>query len=181
MQYVENTTVNEDVLFFKPIKRKATAMELCKIDDYFMKEASIKWSDCVGVCMDAAHIMAANKGLQAVIKRSAPEAMWTHCMIHCDSLALKELCPKLSEVMNTMIKTVNYIKTLPLKSRLFAESCEEIGAQYQLLLFYCNSRWLSRGNVVDHVYSVREIAALFLQEENVVHAEHLAMNILFLS
>jgi hypothetical protein len=36
------TAVNEDMLFCKPIKRKATAKELCKIDDYFMKEESRK-------------------------------------------------------------------------------------------------------------------------------------------
>jgi hypothetical protein len=45
MRYVEDTTVNEDMLVCKPMKRKATAKELCKIDDYFMKEESIKWSD----------------------------------------------------------------------------------------------------------------------------------------
>jgi hypothetical protein len=45
-------------------------------------------------------------------------------------------------------------------------------AQYQSLLFYSNSRWLSRGNVVTCVYKLRVAAALFLEEENLVHAEH---------
>jgi hypothetical protein len=49
--------------------------------------------------------------------------------------------------------------------------CEEMGAQYQSLLFYSNSRWLSRGNVAC-VYNLRVAAALFLEEENLVHAEH---------
>jgi hypothetical protein len=66
-------------------------------------------------------------------------------MIHRESLAMEELCPELSEVMNTVIRTINYIKTHPMKSRLVAELCKETGAQYQLLLFYCNSHWLSRG------------------------------------
>jgi hypothetical protein len=65
------------MLFCKPIKRRATAKELFIIVDDFMREKCIKWSECVGVCMDAACVMAANKGLQALIKRSAPEAMWT--------------------------------------------------------------------------------------------------------
>jgi transposase-like protein len=90
--------------------------------------------------MDAPRVMAGNKGLQALIKRSAPESTWTHCMIHLEPLATKELCPKLSEVMDTVIKTVKYIQTRPLKSRVFAELCEEMGAQYLSLLFYCNSR-----------------------------------------
>jgi hypothetical protein len=49
------------MLFCKAIKRKATAKELFKIVDDFMKEKCVKWSDCVGVCMDAACIMAGNK------------------------------------------------------------------------------------------------------------------------
>jgi hypothetical protein len=53
----------------------------------------------------------------------------THCMTHYESLVMKELYPELSEVMNTVIRSVNYIKTCPLKSRLFAEMCEEMGAQ----------------------------------------------------
>jgi hypothetical protein len=64
------------MLFCKPIKRGATAEELFKIVDDFMKEKCIKWSGCVGICMDAACVMAGNKGgLQAIIKRSAPEAI----------------------------------------------------------------------------------------------------------
>jgi hypothetical protein len=56
------------MLFCKPIKRRATAKELCKIYD-FIKEKCVKWSDCVGVCVDAAHVMAGNKErLRALIK-----------------------------------------------------------------------------------------------------------------
>jgi hypothetical protein len=55
---------------------------------------SIKSSDCIGVCTDAAPVMAGNKGgLQSLIKQLAPEALWTHCMIHHESLATKELWP----------------------------------------------------------------------------------------
>jgi hypothetical protein len=79
--------------------------------------------------------------------------------------------PRIEEVMNTVIRLVNYTKTCPLKSRLFAEICEEMGAQYQSLLFYCNSRWLLRGNVAC-LYNLQVAAALFLEEENVVHAEN---------
>jgi hypothetical protein len=37
MQYAEGITINEDMLFCKPIKRRATAKELLKIVDDFMK------------------------------------------------------------------------------------------------------------------------------------------------
>jgi hypothetical protein len=80
---VGNKTLNEDMLFCKPRKSRETALEIFKIVDDFIKEKNIKWSDCVGVCTDGAQVMAGNtKGLCALIKQSAPEAVWTHCMIH---------------------------------------------------------------------------------------------------
>jgi hypothetical protein len=51
-------------------------------------------------------------------KRPAPEAMRTHCVMHRESLATKEFCPELSELVGTVIRTVNYIKACPLKGRL---------------------------------------------------------------
>jgi hypothetical protein len=67
VQYVEGATINEYMLFCKPIKRRPTAEELVKIVDGFMKEESIKLSDCVGVCTDAASVMAGNKdGLEGL-------------------------------------------------------------------------------------------------------------------
>jgi hypothetical protein len=119
------------------------AIEIFKIVDDFIKEKNIKWSDCVRVCTDVARVTAGNtQGPHVSIKQSAPEAVWTHCMIHRETLSTKELCPELNEVLNVVIKSVNYIKTRPLKSRLFAQICEEMGAQYKSLLFYCNSHWL---------------------------------------
>jgi hypothetical protein len=80
--------------------------------------------------MDAACIMAENKeGSQTLMKRWAPETVWTPCMIHHESLARKELCPELTQVMDTVMKTVNYIKTQPLNSRHFVKLCEEMRTQ----------------------------------------------------
>jgi hypothetical protein len=93
-------------------------------------------------------------------------------MINRESLATKESCLELSEVMDTVIKTVNYINTRPLKSRIFAQLCEEMGAQYQSLLLYCNSGWLSGRNAVARAYNLRAEVALFLEDENLVYAEH---------
>jgi hypothetical protein len=76
---------------------------------------NIKLLYYVGICTAAARVMAGNKeGLQALLMRSAPEATWTDRMVQRESLATKELCPEVSEVTDTVIKTVSYIKTCPL-------------------------------------------------------------------
>jgi hypothetical protein len=43
----------------------------------------------------------------------------THCMIHYESLVMKELCPELSEVMDTVIRSVNCTSKLVQLSDIF--------------------------------------------------------------
>jgi predicted nucleotidyltransferase len=42
LRYVEDTTINEDMLFSKPTKRKATAKELFKIVDEILQRFQSK-------------------------------------------------------------------------------------------------------------------------------------------
>jgi hypothetical protein len=147
-----------------------------------MKEKCVKWSDCVEVCTAAACVMAGNTGgLQALIKRSAPEAMWTYCMIHRESPPMNELCPELSEVMDT-VQIYELHKHLSTGKQTSCKIVQGNGeAPDQSLLFYCNSCWLSRGNIVDCVYNLRVAAELFLEEETLVNAEHFISKLVHLS
>jgi hypothetical protein len=79
VRYVEDATINVDMLFCKPHKEEQHK-QLFKIVDDLVREKSIKWSHCVGIWTHAACVMAGYEGLQALIKGPAPEAMWTHCM-----------------------------------------------------------------------------------------------------
>ncbi|XP_025415092.1 protein FAM200A-like [Sipha flava] len=91
--------------------------------------------------------------------------IWTHCIIHRESLASQNMCPSLNTVLQTVIKIVNYIKTRPDKARFFKKICEEMGAKHTALLFYCNSRWLSKGNVLIRVFELRQELYTYLSEE----------------
>ncbi len=95
-------------------------------------------------------------GLQALIKRVAPDAHWTHCVIHREALASKQLSPELNEVLTEVVSVVNLIKTRPLKARLFSALCEEMGADHTSVLFHSEARWLSRGKVLSRVFELRE-------------------------
>lgn len=79
--------------------------------------------------------------VQAFVKQKSPQCIWTHCMIHREALASKELSPYLNFVLMTIVTVVNYIKMRPLKSRIFAALCKDMGAVRSALLFYCESRW----------------------------------------
>jgi hypothetical protein len=61
---------------------------------------------------------------------------------------MKELCPEVSEIMDAVTKIVNYIKTLPLKSRLLADLWKEMGLNinhscFSVILVVCQEEtWL---------------------------------------
>ena len=52
----------------------------------------------------------------------------------------RELIPELGATVEIVTKLINFIKTRPLKSKVFEKLCAEINAEHRSLLFYCSSR-----------------------------------------
>ena len=71
----------------------------------------------------------------------------------------------LAIVFKEVVSVVNFIKSRPLHTRLFRVSCEEMGAEYNGLLFQSNIRWLSRGKVLERVANLRDKISTFLKEQ----------------
>ncbi|KAL4126012.1 hypothetical protein QTP88_010244 [Uroleucon formosanum] len=149
----------------------AKAQDLFEILDNLMSENSVDWTKCVGVCTDGARSMSGcYGGLQALIQNKAPDALWTHCIIHREALASKYLSPELNQVLECVLNVVNYIKTRSLKSRFFKKLCEDMGAEHTSLLYYSSARWLSRGNMILRTFELREEIYVFIKEEGHKHA-----------
>uniref|UniRef100_K7FSU2 HAT C-terminal dimerisation domain-containing protein n=1 Tax=Pelodiscus sinensis TaxID=13735 RepID=K7FSU2_PELSI len=129
--------------------------------DSFMKSNLLQWLNCVGICTDGACSRpGCDRGLQVLICQKSRGVVWTHCMIHRQALASKYLSSAL-----VTINVVNYIKTRPEKARMFARFRGEMGVEHTSLLFYCESRWLSHGNVLTRVFELRNERHQYLIEE----------------
>ena len=162
VRFVTSESLYEDLLFCKYIRSRATADELFKLLDSYLTEHGLKWDNCIGVCTDGAQNMAGKKqGLQALIKRVSPIAQWTHCVIHREALASRQMSPELNDVLTDVIRVVNFIKTRPLKARLFFTLCDEMGATHSVVLFHSEARWLSRGKVLSQVFELRGNSGVF--------------------
>ena len=121
----------------------------------------------MAVCSDGApSMLGVHVGFVSYVKEVNPNIIITHCMIHREALVARELQPELHAVMKDVIKIVNYIKSSALNSRLFESLCNDIGSEHVHLLYYSETRWLSRGNVLCRVYELQSEISIFLKEKN---------------
>ena len=103
-------------------------------------------------------------------------AMWKHCTIHREVLVARELSPKLGATVEIVTKLINFIKTRPLKSKVFEKLCAEMNAEYRSLLFYCSSRCLSLVKSFKRVHELLDELHAFLQKQKNQLADCLAEN-----
>lgn len=166
IRFISQEMFVEEILFCKALESRTTGKEIFQVLDEYINSNGLDWSRCVGVCSDGAAAMTGkNSGVTALIKQKAPNAAFTHCMLHREALVAKRLDDELNQVLQDVIHVVNFIKARPLKHRLFAILCKEMGARFDGLLLHSNVRWLSRGAVLNRVYELRREVAEFLLSE----------------
>ena len=73
-----------------------------------------------------------HSGVVNKFKELALELKLTHCFIHRESLATKQMSTELNNVLSEVVKIVNYVKTNALNSRLFTALFDEVGVEHKL-------------------------------------------------
>ena len=71
----------------------------------------------------------------------------------------------LKEATNQVIKMVNFIKTRPLKSRIFELLCKDMNSHCVRLLLHTEVRWLLKGNVLSRVIELQKELMFFENEK----------------
>ena len=173
VRYQRNGKFEEEMLFCAGIEGNAKAADIFSITDKFFTTHTLSWSKCEAVCVDGAPVMLGCKsGFKALVLQANPNIRVTHCLIHREVLAGQDVGSDLQEVAQILVKMVNVVKAHPLQTRLFRLLCDEMGADYENLLFYSGARWLSRGKVIRRVLILREELRTFLYERSNSYAEY---------
>ena len=98
-------------------------------------------------------------------KRELQYTQVTHCMVHRQALVVKKLKPELEEIMNVVTTVVNFVKCNALNRGLFRELCEDADFDYSKVLFYPDVRRLSRSNVLNRVWNLKDEFEMFLRKK----------------
>lgn len=97
-------------------------------------------------------------------QKKNPHTITSHCIIHRQALAAKTLPAALNSAMTLAIKLVNTVKKSSLKERIFKQLCKEMESEHEILFFYTEVRWLSRGNMLERLNELKEELKAFLKE-----------------
>ena len=162
VRYCADGKIHDDLLFCKELPTRTIASEVMRCLDSHFTNKGIDWKKCVGVCTDgAASMTGIHNGVVKQILHKAVNAKWTHCFLHRQNLASRQMSPELHEVLSIAVKTVNYIKKNALHSRCFAALCDRLDLDHLQLLYHCEVRWLSKGRVFNRLFELRQEVNIF--------------------
>ena len=149
-----------------PLETTTKADDILAVVSKLFEENNLSWGKLVGVCTDRAPAMLGSRsGFVTKIKQKSPSAVGTHCVIHREVLAARTLPVELMNSLNSVIKIINFIKSGALTTRLFTKLCHDVGADHEVLLFHTNVRWLSKGNMLERFYELKDEVKLFLEDQ----------------
>ena len=106
------------------------------------------------------------KGFITLVKQVNENVVTTHCFLHREILVSKSLCPDLQKVSSQVMKMVNFVKSRPLRPRVFSQLYKNLSSNHISLLLHTEVRWLSRGKVLTRVFELKNELLIFFRNEN---------------
>lgn len=164
VRYIHDGKIVEDIFCFCSLPERTTGEEIFTAIKNKMEEYELDWSNVIGLCTDGAAAMTGvRKGLaQRISEVASTNFMASHCIIHREALASREMSPELNETLQLSVNMINNIKANALNSRMFSLICSEMGSDHDTLLLHTEVRWLSRGKVFSRLFELRrDLAAYF--------------------
>lgn len=161
----ENWNVLQDLLEVCELESTTQGKDIfLKIKECIEKKA-LSWDKLISICTDGAPAMIGKiNGCVALLQNFLGRNLFSyHCIIHQEALCGKDM--ELDEIMNPVVRCINYIRAKALNRRQFRLLFEEEIREYGELQLYCAVRWLSRGSMLKHFFNLREQVLQFLEQK----------------
>jgi len=128
-RYLNNNKVEENVLLCHLLSEGTTGEDIFNAIDFYFIKMSINWSNCCGLCTDGGKSMSGiYSGLRGRVMKIVPNINWSHCCIHRQSLASKNLPGELKLVLDEAVNEEFFQEAISLsiveKENLIELSCD---------------------------------------------------------
>lgn len=159
--------ITEELASLVPLKDTTKSLNLHEAVKNTLRRFSLTFDNISGIATDGAPAMVGKKeGLAKMIENDAiavgnTRSMNYHCIVHQENLCAKAL--KMDNVMQIVIKCVNFIRSRGLNHRQFQEFLKNMDSEYGDVIYFSEVRWLSRGNMLKRFYELRSEVKSFME------------------
>ncbi|XP_037774968.1 general transcription factor II-I repeat domain-containing protein 2-like [Penaeus monodon] len=155
----DTLTITEEFVELVPMTDTTTAADIFTALVGALDRAGVDWSRTVSLATDGAPSMTGRKvGVGTKFREKVQAAngghdFWTfHCILHQEALCCKSL--KMNNVMELVVRTVNFIRSRGLNHRHFDSLLREKDHNYGLP-YHTEIRWLSQDAVLRRFFDLR--------------------------
>ena len=164
--------VTEEFLDLIPLKGTATVHDLFQALENCIQKYALPWERLVCLATDNALAMcSSNVGTVWLVKNKLNSLETeginfasVHCILHQEALCSKSL--QMKEMMNLVVKTLNFIRSRGLSHWKFKSFLVDMDSEYGELLYHTEVKWFSRGKVLKRFFALRNEIALFMETKN---------------
>lgn len=166
-----NLNLMEEFLELIPLKSTTTGRDIFQVLEKCIEKHGLSWDKLVSMATDGAPAMISqNVGVVGLTKKKLNSLgtginfVSIHCILHQEALCGKSI--KMKEVMDIVVKTINFIRSRGLNHRQFISFLADMDSEFGEILYHTEVRWLSRGNVLKRFFALRNEIAEFMKMKN---------------
>ena len=162
-----DSVISEEMLQLISLTTTTTGEDITRALINCLKVKKISFDKISSIATDGAPSMVGcHKGLVALLRQSGlfPNFVAYHCIIHEEALCAKYA--NIEDVMLTIVRVINFIRTRALNRREFRVLMDEMNSEYGDLLLHSEVRWLSRGRILERFSVCLPQILVFLESKN---------------
>jgi hypothetical protein len=162
-------TITEELLSLVPMKGTTTGKDVFNAVLKVMGDFNLDYKLLKGITTDGApSMMGKINGVAArlekyVVGNGGGPLLKLHCIIHQQNLCARSV--KFRDVMDIVIKSINFIRSRDLNHRQFQALLSEMNCENGDLVYYTEVRWISRGRMLKRFFDLRGEVKLFMEQK----------------
>ena len=165
----QNFETKEELLAMCGMRDRVRALDILNVFNSLVEKFELNLSKLVSVTTDGAATMTGVKsGFIALFRKqiqdsgSSANLIAIHCILHQQNLAVRSIKTGDFQVVETVEKIVNFLRSSSLRHRQFIELLKDCDTEHIDLPYFFSVRWLSCGNLLGKFSDLLEQIKEFL-------------------